>query len=111
MSTNAGTEKMTENTHFQNRLGVLHECPAGAQHDREVPELDLLSPLTIRGITLRNRIVMSPMCQYSADDGLANDWHFVHLGSPTAGGIGLVMEEASAASAEGRIEQEEREIP
>lgn len=54
---------------------------------------------------------MSPMCQYSADDGLANDWHFVHLGSPTAGGIGLVMEEASAASAEGRIEQEEREIP
>src|ERR1700693_1497315 len=52
-----------------------------ANHDREVPEIDLLSPLTIRGITLRNRIVMSPMCQYVASDGFADDWHLVHLGS------------------------------
>jgi 2,4-dienoyl-CoA reductase-like NADH-dependent reductase (Old Yellow Enzyme family) len=72
-------------------------------HDREVPEIDLLSPLTIRGVTLRNRIVMSPMCQYSADDGLANDWHLVHLGSRAAGGVGLVVVEATAVSAEGRI--------
>jgi 2,4-dienoyl-CoA reductase-like NADH-dependent reductase (Old Yellow Enzyme family) len=78
-------------------------CPAGAQHDREVPEIDLLSPLTIRSITLRNRIVMSPMCQYSSDDGLASDWHLVHLGSRAAGGVGLVMVEATAVTSQGRI--------
>jgi 2,4-dienoyl-CoA reductase-like NADH-dependent reductase (Old Yellow Enzyme family) len=78
-------------------------CPAGADHDREVPEVDLLSPLTVRGVTLRNRIVMSPMCQYSADDGLANDWHLVHLGSRAAGGVGLVVVEATAVTADGRI--------
>ena len=62
-----------------------HGCPAGTDHDREVPEIDLLSPLTIRGVTLRNRIVMSPMCQYVARDGFADDWHLVHLGSRAAG--------------------------
>jgi 2,4-dienoyl-CoA reductase-like NADH-dependent reductase (Old Yellow Enzyme family) len=90
-------------TRFQHPVGTVHGCLSGADHDREVPEIDLLSPLTIRGVTLRNRIVMSPMCQYSADDGLANDWHLVHLGSRAAGGVGLVMVEASAVSAEGRI--------
>ncbi len=84
-------------------LPGTHGCPAGAQHDREVPEIDLLSPLTIRGITLRNRIVVSPMCQYSSDDGLANDWHLVHLGSRAAGGVGLVVVEATAVTPEGRI--------
>ena len=64
---------------------------------------DLLRPLTIRGVTLRNRVVMSPMCQYSSDDGLANDWHLVHLGSRAAGGVGLVIVEATAVSPEGRI--------
>jgi 2,4-dienoyl-CoA reductase-like NADH-dependent reductase (Old Yellow Enzyme family) len=78
-------------------------CPAGADHDREVPEIDLLSPLTIRGITLRNRIVMSPMCQYSAEDGLANDWHLVHLGSRAVGGVALVVLEATAVTRDGRI--------
>jgi 2,4-dienoyl-CoA reductase-like NADH-dependent reductase (Old Yellow Enzyme family) len=87
----------------QNSVGTVHGCPSGADHDREVPEIDLLSPLTIRGVTLRNRIVMSPMCQYSADDGLANDWHLVHLGSRAVGGVGLVMVEATAVTAEGRI--------
>jgi 2,4-dienoyl-CoA reductase-like NADH-dependent reductase (Old Yellow Enzyme family) len=82
---------------------AAHGCPAGAQHDREVPEIDLLSPLTIRSITLRNRIVVSPMCQYSSDDGLANDWHLVHLGSRAAGGVGLVVVEATAVTPEGRI--------
>ena len=47
-------------------------------------------PADVRGVTLRNRIVMSPMCQYSAEDGLANDWHLVHLGSRAAGGVALV---------------------
>src|SRR5271163_1447596 len=64
---------------------------------------NLLSPLTIRGVTLRNRIVVSPMCQYSSVDGLADDWHLVHLGSRAAGGAGLVFVEATAVTAQGRI--------
>jgi 2,4-dienoyl-CoA reductase-like NADH-dependent reductase (Old Yellow Enzyme family) len=62
-----------------------------------------MTPLTIREVTLRNRIAMSPMCQYSSEDGFANDWHLVHLGSRAAGGAGLVMVEATAVTAEGRI--------
>jgi 2,4-dienoyl-CoA reductase-like NADH-dependent reductase (Old Yellow Enzyme family) len=63
----------------------------------------LFSPLTIRGVTFRNRIVMSPMCQYSAEEGLANDWHLVHLGSRAVGGTALVMVEATAVTRDGRI--------
>jgi 2,4-dienoyl-CoA reductase-like NADH-dependent reductase (Old Yellow Enzyme family) len=63
----------------------------------------LFSPLVIKNITLRNRIVMSPMCQYSAIDGFTNDWHLVHLGSRAAGGAGLIIAEATAVSPEGRI--------
>jgi 2,4-dienoyl-CoA reductase-like NADH-dependent reductase (Old Yellow Enzyme family) len=63
----------------------------------------LLSPLTIRGVTFRNRIAMSPMCQYCAVDGLADDWHLVHLGSRAVGGAGLVFVEATAVVPEGRI--------
>ena len=63
----------------------------------------LFSPLTIKSITLRNRIGVSPMCQYSSVDGLANDWHFVHLGSRAVGGAGVVIAEATAVSPEGRI--------
>jgi 2,4-dienoyl-CoA reductase-like NADH-dependent reductase (Old Yellow Enzyme family) len=80
-----------------------HGCPADAAHDLEIPEIDLLTSLTLRGVELRNRIVMSPMCQYSSTDGFANDWHLVHLGSRAAGGVGLVMVEASAVTPEGRI--------
>src|ERR1700739_3955072 len=76
---------------------------AGTDHDREVPEIDLLSPLTIRGITFRNRIAMSPMCQYIAEDGFAHDWHLVHLGSRAVGGASLVFVEATAVTSEGRI--------
>jgi 2,4-dienoyl-CoA reductase-like NADH-dependent reductase (Old Yellow Enzyme family) len=63
----------------------------------------LFSPLTLRGLTIRNRVFVSPMCQYSSVDGLANDWHLVHLGSRAAGGAGLVMVEATAVVPEGRI--------
>jgi len=63
----------------------------------------LFNPLTIRSITLKNRIVVSPMCQYSSDDGFANDWHFVHLGSRAVGGAGLVFTEATAVNPQGRI--------
>ncbi|MGI5153428.1 NADH:flavin oxidoreductase/NADH oxidase [Plantactinospora sp. CA-294935] len=64
----------------------------------------LFSPLTLRGLTLPNRIVMSPMCQYSAGpDGLPTDWHRIHLGSRAVGGVGLVISEATAVVPEGRI--------
>ena len=63
----------------------------------------LFQPLTIRSVTLRNRVGVSPMCQYSAEDGVANDWHYVHLGSRAVGGAGLVIVEATAVAPEGRI--------
>src|SRR6478672_794758 len=63
----------------------------------------LCSPLSLRGVTLRNRIGVSPMCQYSSEDGLANDWHLVHLGTRAVGGAGLVIMEATAVTPEGRI--------
>ncbi len=63
----------------------------------------LFDPFTLKGVTLRNRIAVSPMCQYSAEDGLVNDWHRVHLAGLARGGSGLVVVEASAVSPEGRI--------
>jgi 2,4-dienoyl-CoA reductase-like NADH-dependent reductase (Old Yellow Enzyme family) len=65
--------------------------------------MDLFSPLTIRGMELPHRIVVSPMCQYSSTDGFATDWHLVHLGSRATGGAALVIVEASAVTPEGRI--------
>lgn len=82
---------------------ATHGSLADASHDREVPEVDLLSPLDLRGVVLRNRIAMAPMCQYSAEEGFANDWHLVHLGSRAVGGAALVIVEATAISPEGRI--------
>jgi 2,4-dienoyl-CoA reductase-like NADH-dependent reductase (Old Yellow Enzyme family) len=63
----------------------------------------LFKPLKIKNIELKNRIVVSPMCQYSSTDGFSTDWHLVHLGSRAVGGAGLVITEATAVSAEGRI--------
>lgn len=63
----------------------------------------LLSPLTVRNVTLKNRIALSPMCQYTAKDGFANDWHLVHLGTRAVGGAGLIIAEATAVVPEGRI--------
>ncbi|MFT3840159.1 MAG: FAD-dependent monooxygenase [Myxococcaceae bacterium] len=63
----------------------------------------LFSPLKLRELTLTNRVVVSPMCQYSAKDGVVDDWHFVHLGSRAMGGAGLVFTEMTDVSAEGRI--------
>lgn len=63
----------------------------------------LFEPLTIKSVTLRNRIGVSPMCMYSSQDGVATDWHLVHLGARAAGGAGLVIAEATAVSPEGRI--------
>jgi len=63
----------------------------------------LFEPLSLRNVTLPNRIAVSPMCQYSAQDGLAGDWHLVHLGGLAQGGAGLVLTEATAVLPEGRI--------
>jgi 2,4-dienoyl-CoA reductase-like NADH-dependent reductase (Old Yellow Enzyme family) len=68
---------------------------------------NIFDPLSIRGITLQNRIVVSPMCQYSSEDGFANDWHLVHLGSRATGGASLVFTEATAVTPEGRISPED----
>ena len=63
----------------------------------------LFAPLTLRQITFRNRIFVSPMCQYSSQDGMPTDWHLVHLGSRAVGGAGAVLTEAAAVLPEGRI--------
>ncbi len=63
----------------------------------------LFAPLTLRGLTLENRVVVSPMCQYSADEGVVNDWHLVHYGARAVGGAGLVLTEMTDVSPEGRI--------
>jgi 2,4-dienoyl-CoA reductase-like NADH-dependent reductase (Old Yellow Enzyme family) len=70
----------------------------------------LFSPLNLRSITFRNRIFVSPMCQYSSHDGLPSDWHLVHLGSRAVGGAGMVMVEATAVSPEGRISPDDSGI-
>jgi 2,4-dienoyl-CoA reductase-like NADH-dependent reductase (Old Yellow Enzyme family) len=69
--------------------------------------MHLFAPLTLRGLTFPNRIFVSPMCQYSSQDGLPNAWHLVHLGSRAVGGAALVMTEATAVTAEGRISPED----
>jgi 2,4-dienoyl-CoA reductase-like NADH-dependent reductase (Old Yellow Enzyme family) len=65
--------------------------------------MPLFAPLKLRGVTLRNRIAMSPMCQYSSEEGRANDWHLVHYATRAIGGVGLVVVEATAVEARGRI--------
>ncbi len=98
---------MSTKDHAGSRIETHHAvtggCSAAVDHDRSVPETDLLSPLTIRGVTFRNRIAVSPMCQYCAVEGMADDWHLVHLGSRAVGGASLVMVEASAVTRDGRI--------
>jgi 2,4-dienoyl-CoA reductase-like NADH-dependent reductase (Old Yellow Enzyme family) len=73
----------------------------GNCHNAAVPHL--FDPLSLRALTLQNRVVVSPMCQYSCVDGFATDWHLVHLGSRSVGGAGLVFTEATAVTADGRI--------
>ncbi len=75
----------------------------GEPHDIRAAMSRLFSPLKLRGVELKNRVFVSPMCQYSSEDGMPTDWHFVHLGSRAVGGAALVMVEATAVSPEGRI--------
>ena len=70
----------------------------------------LFSSLRIKGVELKNRIAVSPMCQYSSIDGMPNEWHLVHLGSRAVGGAGLIIQEATAVSPEGRISPDDAGI-
>lgn len=83
------------------RWARAHGLPEG--DDAAPPAPPALAPLALRGVTLPNRLVVSPMCQYSAVDGVPQEWHLVHLGSRAVGGAGLVFAEATGVSAEGRI--------
>ncbi len=82
---------------------AILEAPHRDAAQPEGAEAHLFAPLQIRKLTLANRIVVSPMCQYSSEDGFANDWHLVHLGGRAVGGAGLVFCEATAVEARGRI--------
>lgn len=81
------------------------ECPSVGQikgiNSKELP--GLFRPLEIRSLTLKNRLVVSPMCQYSCDNGFLNDWHLVHLGQFAIGGVALIIQEATAVQPNGRI--------
>ncbi len=70
----------------------------------------LFEPLTLRSLTVRNRVWLAPMCQYSAVDGVPGDWHLVHLGARATGGFGLILTEAAAVTAEGRISPQDAGI-
>jgi 2,4-dienoyl-CoA reductase-like NADH-dependent reductase (Old Yellow Enzyme family) len=81
------------------RDGLSAALPAGHTSG----ESKLFTPLELRGVTLRNRIAMSPMCQYSSEDGFATDWHLAHYGARAVGGAGLLIAEATGVTPEGRI--------
>jgi 2,4-dienoyl-CoA reductase-like NADH-dependent reductase (Old Yellow Enzyme family) len=86
---------------------MTHPAPLGVDTTWPPLATNLFTPLVVRAVTLRNRIAVSPMCEYSSVDGFANDWHMVHLGSRAVGGAGLVMTEATAVAADGRISPED----
>jgi 2,4-dienoyl-CoA reductase-like NADH-dependent reductase (Old Yellow Enzyme family) len=81
----------------------LGSCQAESDHDREIPEIDLLSPLKIRGMTLRNRIVMSLMCQYVAKDGFEEDWYFGQFRQPRCRRGRLTIVQSTAVYPVGRV--------
>src|SRR4051794_28615552 len=86
-------------------LGFPFTTPTTRNYSRRMAHL--FDPLPIRSVTFNNRVFVSPMCEYSSEDGFANDWHFVHLGSRAVGGAGLVLTEATAVTPEGRISPED----
>lgn|SRR5579883_188991 len=88
---------------LQEIMATISEARGPARVEPGIQAAHLFAPLEIRGVRLRNRIGVSPMCQYSSEDGYANDWHFVHLGSRAVGGAAMVMAEAAAVLPEGRI--------
>src|SRR5215210_595424 len=83
--------------------GYIAACVYVAEMTDLAPTAALFEPFATRSLELHNRIVVSPMCQYSSRDGFANDWHLVHLGARAVGGAALVITEATAVTPEGRI--------
>ena len=103
---NINTEKSAE----QKNGGGLAFNPAALASDSRITDhttAHLFTPLQLRDVRLRNRILVSPMCQYSSVDGYANEWHMVHLGSRATGGAAAVLTEAAAVLPEGRISPED----
>jgi anthraniloyl-CoA monooxygenase len=88
---------------FVAKAAAWFEQEASPKAQAQSPKPPIFQPFTLRGLTLPNRIVVSPMCQYSSENGYPNDWTLVHLGSRAIGGAGLVYTEATHVSAEGRI--------
>lgn len=90
-----------------NNTGPIANSGTSGENGRRIlkrdPNPHLFRPMKLRTIEIRNRIMLSPMCQYSAEDGLPNDWHFVHLGSRAVGGAGIVCTEAVHTEPRGRI--------
>jgi 2,4-dienoyl-CoA reductase-like NADH-dependent reductase (Old Yellow Enzyme family) len=90
-----------------NTTAQINPHAARGENDRKVLQRDttphIFRPITFRSVTARNRIMVSPMCQYSADDGVANDWHFQNLASRAVGGAGIVFTEVAHTEARGRI--------
>lgn len=86
---------------------MTDDLETGGENDRKIlprdPNRHLFRPLAIRSVTIKNRIMLSPMCQYSATDGLMNDWHFAHLAARAVGGVGIVSTEAVHMEPRGRI--------
>src|SRR3954447_11670905 len=89
---------------------VAHHMPSGMNRTRRSRVSKLFEPITLRALTVRNRVWVAPMCQYSATDGVPDEWHLVHLGARATGGFGLVMTEASAVVPEGRISPQDAGI-
>lgn len=84
-------------------FAAVAETQSGVRVPRHPPPPPMFTPFRLRDLLLPNRVVVSPMCQYCADDGTPNDWHLVHLGARAVGGAGLVFTEMTDVSAEGRI--------
>ena len=84
-------------------MSISSQNTSAIDDQQQSSAVKLFQPYTLRGVTFRNRIAVSPMCQYSAVDGFANDWHLVHLGGFAVGGASLVIAEATAVEARGRI--------
>ncbi len=89
--------------HRKSKASATILMPAILRHSRAMTTPLLFQPIELRGVRLRNRIVISPMCQYSAQDGHVTDWHLVHLGKFAQGGAGVVFVEATAVERRGRI--------
>ena len=95
----------------RNRQPIMRIQPSNSSVEfHPAPMSQLFSPFKLRELTFKNRVFVSPMCQYTSEDGMPNEWHMVHLGSRAVGGAAMVMTEASAVTPEGRISPEDAGI-